>query len=324
MRRCTLRTAAMVCLFGSAAACGGTTPAATTSSTPPSDSTESLAIGGREAVSVHIAGSPDWLAADEDNVYVKRDNGGVDVLDPTTAAVVRSFDLGNDLCQGLGVADGTLWSCSGPELVRIDLGSGAVAPTAAVGKTFEQGELNVGFGRLWVLLGDGSSLLGIDVDTDQPGEPIALPVRGTDVALGPDRVWVLSAVDNAAVEVDPDAGVVRRIDGLAGARAAVAVPDALWVGGIAETYRIELSTGAVTATVDGGIGRVGAIAADDEGVWVREGGVTLTHLDAVSGAVLEEMSADIGSGGDLVVAFDALWLTAFDHETLLRIPLDKS
>jgi len=97
------------------------------------------------------------------------------------------------------------------------------------------------------------------------------------------------------------------------------------VGGASASYRIDRATGAVTATVNGGIGYVGAITADDSSVWVRKGGVTLQHLDAATGALLEEISepisADAGGGGDALVAFGAHWVTFFDDATLIRIPL---
>jgi len=118
---------------------------------------------------------------------------------------------------------------------------------------------------------------------------------------------------------------VRRIDGLSGARAAVAVPGALWVGGSTASYRIDAATGAVTTTVEGGIGYVGAITADESSVWLRRGGITLQHLDAATGALLEEISEPMpgehGGGGDALVAFGALWVTFFDDATLIRIPL---
>ncbi len=50
--------------------------------------------------------------------------------------------------------------------------------------------------------------------------------------------------------------------------------------------------------------------------------MTLQHLDAATGAVIEQLSADLGTaGGDILVAFDALWVTFYDDATLLRIPL---
>ncbi len=118
------------------------------------------------------------------------------MLDPETAAVVSSLGVDGPPCQGLGVAAGGVWTCSRIEsnaVQRIDPGSGDVEATVPVNKAYEQGHLSTGFGRVWVLLGDGSSVLGIDLDSDEPGEPIALPVAGVDVAISSDRVWVVSA-----------------------------------------------------------------------------------------------------------------------------------
>ncbi|MBA3419458.1 MAG: PQQ-like beta-propeller repeat protein [Geodermatophilaceae bacterium] len=285
-----------------------------------------MQIGNREAISIRIPGGPDWLAADDEHVYIMRDEGGVDVLDPATGAVLSSIELTGHRCQGLGAADGSLWACSGAdersELFRLDPTTGDIEARVATTKAYEQGHLIIGFGRVWVLLGDGSSMVGIDLNTNAPGEPIPLPIRGTDLALGSDGVWVVSAVDNAAVEVDPDRGVAGRlVEGLDRARVAVEVPGALWVGGAVASYRVDLATSAVTATVDGGVGTDGGISADAGGIWVRKGGVTLQHLDAATGAIIEEISAEIGTGGDILVAFDAVWVSFHNDATLLRIPL---
>ncbi len=287
---------------------------------------DSLEIGGREATSVRILGSPDWLTADDEHVYVMRDEGGFNALDPETAEVVSSFDIDGQRCQGLGAAAGAVWTCAGSDLIHVDPSTGEVQATVPVTKAAEQGHLVVAFGRVWVLLGDGTSLLGIDAENNSSGDPIDLPIRGTDLAVSGDRIWVVSGVDNAAVEVNPQPGTVgRRIDGLTGARAAVAIPGALWVGGTLASYRVDVATGSVTATVGGGIGNDGGISGDDSGIWVRKGGLTLQHLDATTGTVREEISADIsevlGRGGDILVAFGAIWVTFYDDATLLRIPL---
>ncbi len=286
---------------------------------------EDVDIGGRAAVSVRILGSPDWLAADDEHVYVSRDEGGFTTLDPTTAEVVGSFSPeGTRHCQGIGAGGGPVWTCAEGDLVAVD-SAGDIEASIPVTKAADQGHLIVAFGRVWILAGDGSSLVGIDTESHAPGEPIAVPVRGTDLAVSADRLWVVSSVDGAVVDVDPESGAVgRRVDGLAGARAAVAIPGALWVGGSLVSYRVDIVTGSVTATVEGGIGNDGGIGGDDSGIWVRRGGVTLQHLDPATGAVREELSAEIaesGRGGDVLVAFDALWVSFYEDATLIRIPL---
>jgi len=97
------------------------------------------------------------------------------------------------------------------------------------------------------------------------------------------------------------------------------------VGGSLASYRIDVTSGAVTTTVEGGIGYDGGISADDSSVWVRKGGLTLQRLDSATGDILEEISADTsevaGRGGDILVAIDAIWVTFYDDATLIRIPL---
>lgn len=300
----------------------GRTAASGTSASDP-DLYQSVQVGDREAMSVRVLGGPDWLAADETHVYAKRDDGGVTVFDPATGEVVNSFDIQGERSNGLGAAAGRVWVCAGGNLTRLDPRTGEVQASVAVSKAAEQGHLGVGFGRIWILLGDGTSLIGFDTVSNEPGLPIVLPIRGTDLTISSDRIWVYSGVDNAVVEVDPDSGAVgRRVDGLTGARAAVSVPGALWVGGSTASYRIDAATAAVTVTVNGGIGYDGGIGADDSSVWVRSGFLSLQRVDVGTGAVLEEISEDIGTaGGDMLVAFDALWVSFYDDATLLRIPL---
>ena len=335
MRQRLIGCCAIAALLVSIVACGnnaspttesGEESAASESAESSPYSYETVEFGGREAISVRIPGDPDHLAADDEQVYV-RGARAFYALDPETAEVLSSFEIDGRPCNGVGAAAGTVWTCSGTDVVRVDAGSDDVQARFPVTKAADQGHLAIGFGRVWVLLGDGSSLLGIDTDSDEPGEPIVLPIRGIDLAISADRIWVVSALDNAALEIDPASGaVVRRIDGLSGARAAVAVPGALWVGGSTASYRIDTATGAVTTTVEGGIGYVGAITADESSVWLRRGGITLQHLDAATGALLEEISEPIsnnehGGGGDALVAFGALWVTFFSDATLIRIPL---
>lgn len=301
---------------------GGTAATAASASDP--GLYQSVQVGDREAMSVRVLGGPDWLAADEMHVYAKRDDGGVTVFDPTTGEVVNSFDIQGERSSGLGAAAGRVWVCAGGNLTRLDPLTGEVQASVAVSKAAEQGHLGIGFGRIWILLGDGTSLIGLDTVSNEPGLPIALPIRGTDLTISSDRIWVFSGVDNAVVEIEPESGTVgRRVDGLTGARAAVAVSDALWIGGSTASYRIDVATAAITATVNGGIGYDGGIGADDSSVWVRNGFLSLQRLDIGTGAVLEEISEDIGTaGGDILVAFNALWVSFYDDASLLRIPLD--
>lgn len=147
--------------------------------------------------------SPSWLAVDDEAVYVRRDDGVVSNIDPDTNDVTTLAEIPGDLCQGIGVGFGAVWTCSDTDVVATDLATGAV------------------------------------------GDPIA-----------------------------------------------------------------------------GGAGPDGAIAATDQSLWVRRADTFLQEIDVTDGAV-GEITADVTSGGDVIVAFGSLWATAYDDSGVTyRLALD--
>jgi len=300
-------------------------PASTTTTTAPAAAGEELQLGEHDAVRVELLGGPDWLAADESFLYVKRDSGAVDRIEPTTGAVVGSAELGEGgLCQGIGVGFGSVWSCDGTDVVRVDLDAGEVVSRIAAGKTAGQGHLATGFDRVWVLQGDGSTLVGIDPQTEAISDPIALPVRGSDLAVGDDGIWIVSALDDAVVVIDPADGTqLHRMDGFDEPTMLSIVDAIVWVGDSAAVHRIDQAAATIVSTFEGGIGRSGAVAADDTGVWVRRA-AEVGHLDAASGSETDAFTLDLDgpSPGDMLVAFGALWTTASEDAALFRIALD--
>ena len=300
-----------------------TVPAATTEvplvSVPEPATLTPVPVDGRVEAVVAMP-SPSWLAADDDSVFVRRDDGVVSRVDPVTDEVTDLADVSGPLCQGIGVGFGAVWTCSGSDVVAVDPVTGELGDPIAVGKAAIQGHLGVGHGRVWVLVGDGGQLVGIDPDTGELDVPIDLGVRGTDVATTDEAVWVASAVDDAVVRVDPSSAEVDlTVGGLTGASAIAFVGDAAWVAGSDGTYSLDVGSGELGAVVGGGAGANGGVAADGASVWVRRADPFLRQIDAEEGEVVEEITADVESGGDVIVAFGALWVTAYDDAVLYRL-----
>ncbi|NYJ05559.1 hypothetical protein [Petropleomorpha daqingensis] len=269
---------------------------------------------------LRLPGGPDWLAVAEDGVWVKRDDGTLDRIDPDTGKSALSVELGGGLCQGVGAGLGAVWACRDTDVVRVDPASGEVTAVFPLNKTASQGHLVTASGRLWVLAGDGSTLRGLDPATGAVVTTIALGARGTDVGAGPAGLWVASQPDGQVLRVDPDAGTVAvRATGL-DRPLAVAVTDQVWAGGADATVRLDPSTGAVQVTTAVGIGLDGSIAAAGDGVFLRNGERFLVRLDAATGAPVSGVSADVESAGDVVVAFGSVWTTAYDDATMFRLP----
>jgi hypothetical protein len=329
------RTLALLSVFAVCSACSGdddsASPSSTASSTASSTTTtaavtagEPLQLGQHDAVRVEVLGDPDWLVADESFLYVKL-SIGVARVEAATGAVVNSVETSErGACQGIGVGFDSVWSCDGADVLRLDPETLEPVSRIPAGKAASQGHLAAGFDRVWVLQGDGSTLAAIDPATDAVGEPVPLPVRGTDLAVGTSGVWIFSALDDAVVVLDPASGtVLNRIDGFEEPRGLSIGDDVVWVGDGAAVHRIDEATVTIVSSIPGGVGRTGAVAADDTGVWVRRG-PDVTHIDAASGAVDDSFALDLDepSPGDILVAFDALWTAASEHASLFRIMVE--
>jgi YVTN family beta-propeller protein len=264
-----------------------------------------------------VPGGPDWLAADDQGVWVKLDNGSVALIDPATNSVVDTVEVGGDPCQGIGAGDGSIWACSGSDVARIDPAYRALLSVLPVGKAFSQGELAVVDGQVWVLKGDGSTLEGILTETQAVWSRFALPVRGTDLDAGEAGLWVVSNVDDAVVHVDLVTGRVLETIPVT-APVDVAVDSEVWVGAAGETVRIDLATGTVGLRVPVATGDAGAIALTPGEVWVRGADPMLTRLDRATGEVVDSYSAAVTSGGDVVYAFGSIWTSAYDDAKVFR------
>lgn len=309
------------------AAGGSTAPASVAATTSPSAATTvgssavvpaTTQLGPTEGLiaAIEVLGGPDWLEADEHGVWAKLDNGSVVLISPATNAIVDSVDVGGDLCQGLGAGDGSIWACSGPDVAHVDAGHPELLSIMPVGKTYTQGELGVAEGQVWVLTGDGSSLWGYLTDTQDAWSRFQLPVRGTDLGVGPAGMWVVSSVDGAVVHVDVASGRTRHTVAVAGP-VDVAVDREVWVGAATETVRIDPS-GAIDLRIPVGAGPLGSVALTPSEVWIRGTDPVLTRADRVTGAVIAQYPLDVTSAGDTVYAFGSVWTSASDDAIVLR------
>jgi outer membrane protein assembly factor BamB len=296
-----------------------TTVAAPSTSTAP----EGFPVVTADAVQEQrwrLPGGPDWLAVDDHGLWVKRDDGTVDRIAPDTGEIELTVEIGGDLCQGLGVGLGAVWSCSGSDVVRLDPRTGEVTATLAVDKTFSQGHLVTAAGQLWVLTGDGSTLTGVDPDTGTTVTRIPLATQATDLAVGDAGLWVFSNVDGHVLRIDPAGTVALRATGF-DRPTAIAVTDQVWVGAVGGTSRIDPDTGEILAASTIGTGHGGSLAVGPDGVWVRSPRRFLVRLDPDTATPVAGISADVQSGGDIAVAFDSVWTTAFDDAVLFRLPI---
>lgn len=273
-------------------------------------------------------GSPDYLAELDGVVWVKLDGGDVVAVDPATAKELRRLDVDtdqDDLCQGLGVGGGYVWSCAGTDVLRIDPEKATIVDTIPAGKIPDQGSMPFVEERIWVLGGSGDQLVGIDAASATPGDPVALPVTCTDVGPGAgSTVWVVCGLTNALLQVDVDAGeVLSRID-VEAPTMAWGTADAVWAGTADGLVRFDLATVQPVAVFDGLHLDVGSdLVVDGDDVWVRSPAGFLHRIDATTNTVTERIEPpEPVSGGSVLPTDDAVWVTEYDDNVVLRLKRD--
>ncbi len=317
MKRCSAAAA----LTMSMAACNDDRSSTPTAPTVPATVPTRLIV---ESQRIKLQ-DPDWMAFDDQFLYVHLDNSDVVRLDPATGEQLGVTSVGGAPCQGVGAAFGSVWTCRGDDdeldrIVRIDPITDTVIASIDVEKARSQGNIAGGFDRVWVLSDGGASLVAIDPATNEPDEQIELGVIGADLAIGPDAVWVISSRDSAVLRIDPvTRSVTGRVDGITDATT-IEAPDDVWVGQLNSVTRIDPATLAVIGSVDVGTGPTAGLTVDGTDLWIRNSDPLLVHVDASTGAVIERFDDPITSGGDVVVAFGAVWATAYNDALLVRLP----
>lgn len=304
------------------------TTAATTTSAPATvPPTSSVPTAGVVTDEIEILPSVDYLDIDEHGVWAKLEPALVYLIDPTTNEITEKIRVEQDRCDGIGVGDGSVWTCSGRDVVRIDPTTGEVVATFPVDKTHTQGELPVAAGKVWILTGDGSSVVPIDTATNTIDTPIPLPARGTDLGAGPSGIWVVSSIDHVVMHIDAETRAVLSSTEVARATDVAVEDDQVWVVAVAETVMIDPVSGAIGRTVPVGGGIWGSVALTKNTVWVRGTTTFVTRIDRATGelvddensVVYDEIASRLTSGGDIAVGFGSVWTSAFDDGKLFRI-----
>jgi glutamine cyclotransferase len=307
---------------------GSTEEAVTTTTGPAPTTTADLGPDAdRIEARIELPGGPDAMAVTDDALWVKKDDGVIVRLDPATNEVVAEIEVGDgspeQLCQGIGIHDGDVWTCVGRDLVHIDPETNEVVGTVPVDRIADQTNLPSAFSAVWALTGDGSTLVGVH-GGGEVGDPIELGLRCTDVAPETEYgLWLSCLPESAAVFVQLDGDVVtHRVHGLPGARAIATTEEYVWVGYDDGIAQIDITTGERLGTVDLPVGPSGDLFGILEGeanpLWVRTPGF-LRRVDPATLQVVDEVVIPEESGGSVVVAFGSVWATAYDDAVLYRI-----
>jgi hypothetical protein len=318
---------------GSSGGSAGSPAGRGSASSTAASAVKTVPLPERQIARFRLTGQPDYLGSDAAYVYVKEDSGEVVAIDPRSNRVAWRLSPATDLCQGLGVGFGSVWTCAPSQtddtddVVRIDSRTHRVVATLKVGKSSRQGHLVTGMGRVWVINSSpaGSTLVGIDPVTNKSDPPIPLGMLATELTIDDKLVWAVGSATGQVVGVDPrQRKVVRRIDGLGrlGGPSAITVGGGtlLWVSGDDATAGIDRDSGRVVVEVAQGTKGFGGLFATKTDLWLHSGEPFLIRIDPATGRASERIVApDLPNPGDVLFAFGSLWASASNQSTLVRL-----
>ncbi|WP_416232732.1 YncE family protein [Erythrobacter sp. T5W1-R] len=228
-------------------------------------------------------GFADFLVVDGDAVWV------------TNRGLVEKWAVSGKLaevamprpCGTMAIAASALWvaECTGKQVYRIALASGAVETTIPTGLADPRGETNVvaGAGSVWVASDPAGKVARIDPASNTVVAEIAVAPGTAFLAFGFDAVWAVSSAGQVLQKIDP-------------------------------------ASNAVVGTVPLGQ-QPGFLAAGEGAVWVQEqGDGTVAKVDPAGLAVLDRVK--VGANlkyGDIDTGGGAVWLRTTDDQTMVVI-----
>jgi len=286
----------------------------------------SVALADRQISELQIDGGPDWLTTGFGSVWVKLDYGAVLRIDPASHEILATITTDTPpfgLCQGIGADERSIWSCSedGPDIVRIDPTTNAIADVVKAGKIEPQGRLVSEAGKLWILTGEnGEQLVGIDGHSLEVGQPIEIGAACWDLAVGGGAVWAVCPRDNVVVRFDPvGAAVTDRFSVSSPTQISVGA-DAAWVGSTDGIVRIDLKDRSVRVAVKGVVtGDVGSVWASADAIWVRAASPFLTRIDPATSRVVETITSQYLAAGDVVGFEGSLWASDSEADVVVHL-----
>jgi YVTN family beta-propeller protein len=177
--------------------------------------------------------SASWVASDGTAVWAVNDDTVTRVRPGPPVRTVPSLVT---CCGPLVLGAASVWTTDATGLVRIDARTGSRRAHIALpflDNGFGTPNLAVGFGSVWILDQDGSTVWRVDTATNRVVGTITVGTHPTGVAIGAGAVWVASA-DGTVARIDPagaqGVGQVVRSVRVGGTPSAIAVgDDAVWV-----------------------------------------------------------------------------------------------
>lgn len=284
-----------------------------------------------------IGNSPDEIVLVQGQIWTRTANGHLVQIEPVGnrilgAVKVDSATDPNNHCQGLGTDGMNVWTCAARDddgertidVARVDPRTRRVVQTIRVDKIFDQFDMPYLVNRIWVLVGGGDQLVGIDSVTNRPGQPIDLGTRCFQLAAAGDTLLATCSLDNQVIRIDPQTREVITRATISNPRLISAAGDSIWVTQDNELLRLDPQTlnPVVAFTHLPSIGLNGDIFVAEDAVWVRLESGFLYRIDPATNEIVEQVQPpEVFTGGSVIATADSVWTTAIDDYLLLRLTL---
>jgi YVTN family beta-propeller protein len=235
-----------------------------------------IAIDKVAFAKIILPGSPDFLAADGDDVWILNIDR-VEKLSVKSSKPILTVPVPG-ACGALIVAYNAVWvaSCTERSIYRIDKKTGSLIARipSAISDTDGEIMLAAGDSAIWILSDNKGVLTRIDIRTNSVQTKIAVLPGSYCAVYNYNAVWITNTDSNSVQRIDP-------------------------------------KTNTIAATIH--VGKTPRfIAAGENGVWtLNQGDGTVSHIDPVSNTVEAVIDAKVpGSGGDIAAGAGAVWVRA--------------
>jgi len=336
MRRTGIAVAAVALLVTACGDDGGTattSPSTAASTVPTSPSTAQLPASSSPATtlalrpgilaSISTAQGPIELAATDDAIWVEIHRGGflsrIDPVRNVESKRLQNVSVHCDVAAGAGF----VWTTKASEGVVTKVDAVTAEPVATVALQDACG-VAADANDVWVVSPGAGKVVRYDPTTAAERASIPLARDAFLVAIGPEAVWVAGETGGGTVwRIDPATNkVVTSINMPIQFATGIATGfGAVWVPAREEKviYRIDPATNEVTATIKVP-SPIGGIGLGPDAVWASGfGDGKIYRIDPATNTITGSLETGYGNLGSPLYAFDSLWVSALDRNSVLRI-----
>lgn len=246
---------------------------------------QQINIDSAAIAKIKLEGYPDFLAVDEDEVWVLNNNTLEKLSVQSDTPLLRVHVPG--ACGAMIVEYGALWvaSCKDQSVYRINKNNGTIEEMIKCGVADLQGEISIAAGdsAIWILSDANGVLTRISAKTNRVEASIPVLPNSYCAVYGFNAVWVTNTKNHSVQRINP-------------------------------------KTNKVTATIN--VGHYPRfIASGEKGIWtLNQKDGTVCHINPVTNKLIATIDTQVpGTGGDIAAGNGYVWVRSANQRLLQTI-----